>query len=39
MELLESIGDYLRGRTSYYICSVDYTDGKLKLKKSKGMGS
>ena len=24
---------------SYYICSVDYTDGKLKLKKSKGMGS
>lgn len=32
MELLESLGDYLRGRTSYYICSVNYTDDKLKLK-------
>ncbi len=30
MELLESIGDYLRGRTSYYICSVDNADGELK---------
>ena len=26
MELLESISDYLRGRTSYYICIVDYAD-------------
>ncbi len=30
MELLESIGDYLCGHTSYYICSFNNADGELK---------
>jgi hypothetical protein len=29
---LESLSNYLRGHTYYYICSVDLADDELKLK-------